>query len=201
MGMAQFEIGEILSIPERCLAKKSSEGVRIFAQVERSNGTGGVLSLQLRGYQLKNARETFMRTIKSNPYFEMMRKVDMPSGGWFVVYRSNVRMNHLNPLWQEGKIDLESLCNGDLDRIIRIEVRDFIGSWRGNKNSSMGYFETTVRHLIESKAEFGNGDQTKAYTLMQGLEEEEEGQIVVLEAQTFAEESTPVEHEAVFLMT
>jgi hypothetical protein len=64
------------------------------------------------------------------------------------VYQSNVVRHNLNPTWNEVQLDLESICNGDLDRSMKIILWDHR---RSGKHKHMGEFETTVHGLIAAK--------------------------------------------------
>lgn len=71
------------------------------------------------------------------------------------VYRSNVARNELNPMWDEALLDIESVCNGDLDRAIKVTILDHR---RNGKHKHMGEFETTVNGLVSSMIGNDNGD-------------------------------------------
>jgi hypothetical protein len=63
---------------------------------------------------------------KSDPYYEVHKARE--DGTWVPVYRSIFLKNTLNPSWPVAKkISVQSLCNGDYDRPLRIEVRGGIG--------------------------------------------------------------------------
>lgn len=71
------------------------------------------------------------------------------------VYQSNVVRHDLHPIWKEAQLDLEAVCNGDLDRSIKIVIWDHR---RSGKHKHMGEFETTVSGLLEAKAMDAEGD-------------------------------------------
>lgn len=54
----------------------------------------------------------------------------------------------LHPIWQEALLDIETICNGDLDRAMKITVWDH--RRRGN-HKFIGEFETTVNSLVKSQ--------------------------------------------------
>ena len=68
-------------------------------------------------------------------------------GRWTVVWRNKHIDNCLNPVWEPVKIPLALLCNGDLDRPLKIEIFDYEKS---GKHVFMGHVETNVRQLIEA---------------------------------------------------
>lgn len=68
-----------------------------------------------------------------------------------MVHRTEHLNNNCNPLWKKFSIPLRTLCNGDLDRNIKVECYDHNKS--GN-HSLIGEFYLTVRQL-----QVGPGDR------------------------------------------
>ena len=59
---------------------------------------------------------------KSDPYYEILKGRE--DGSWVPVYRSAWINNTLNPSWPLAqRISVQTLCNGDYDRPLRIQVR------------------------------------------------------------------------------
>jgi hypothetical protein len=145
MGSAKFELGGILGAMGNVKAKKMKRGGTIFAHVEKYTGSG-ILRLALQGTKLKNTEGMFN---KSDPFFEVKRKVPGPSGDvWDVIYRSQHIPNDLNPRWADSTIDLAALCGGNLEQHIQISVYDHEKS---GKHVLMGEIETSVRELVAAK--------------------------------------------------
>jgi hypothetical protein len=71
------------------------------------------------------------------------------------VYQSNVVRHDLHPVWNEATLDLEAVCNGDLDRAMKIILWDHR---RSGKHKHMGEFETTVHGLLNAKELDANGE-------------------------------------------
>jgi Copine/C2 domain len=71
------------------------------------------------------------------------------------VYQSNVVRSNLNPMWNEVNLDLEVVCNGDLDRALKIILWDHR---RSGKHKHMGEFETTIHGLLAAKELDVKGD-------------------------------------------
>lgn len=61
------------------------------------------------------------------------------------VYQSNVVRRNLNPVWNEVSLDIEAVCNGDLDRSMKVIIWDHR---KGGKHKHMGEFETTMHGLV-----------------------------------------------------
>ena len=79
MGTALFEVGQIIGSRGNVASKSLQTGGVLYAHIERSRPDGalGTFDLQLRGLNLKNLR---VMGSKSNPFFELFRKVDSPNG-------------------------------------------------------------------------------------------------------------------------
>ena len=105
---------------------------------------------------------------KSDPFFEVSKQLRGGGGpSWQVVYRSEVFQNDLNPKWKAVSLTVNDLCGGDKDQPVLISVFDW--EKKGGHNS-MGFFETTVNALMNSKVHGGTGDPksidvSKAYML------------------------------------
>lgn len=76
MGSAVFDIGELLGARGNTQVKKLKKGGSLFATVKRQQGSG-VLRLKLKGDKLKNTEGMFS---KSDPFYELSRKVDIAGG-------------------------------------------------------------------------------------------------------------------------
>ena len=71
------------------------------------------------------------------------------------VHVSNVVKNNLNPKWNPFEISLRELCNGNPDRLIKIEIFDWDDG--DNLNDLIGGFQTTYSKFKEAflqKTEF-----------------------------------------------
>ena len=56
--------------------------------------------------------------------------------------------NNLNPVWPVSRINVVQLCNGDIDRPLKVAIFDYESS---GKHKSMGHVMTSVRGLIDSR--------------------------------------------------
>jgi hypothetical protein len=57
-----------------------------------------------------------------------------------VVYRSKQVKDNLSPSWEPATVDVNTLCDGDLNRKIQVAIYDHESD---GKHQSMGQFETT----------------------------------------------------------
>ncbi|CAI9605684.1 unnamed protein product [Staurois parvus] len=82
---------------------------------------------------------------KSDPYLEFYRQGD--DGRWQMVHRTEVVKNNLNPVWRPFKIPLRSLCNGDMEKPIRVECYDYDSD---GSHDLIGIFQTNMSKLKEA---------------------------------------------------
>jgi Copine/C2 domain len=119
----------------------------LFATVKKAQGSG-LLRLTMKGLKLKNVEGGMFA--KSDPFYEVSRKVNTPGGlTWDNVARSEVVKDNLNPTWNAVTIELSKLCGGDLSAPIRITVFDYESK---GKHVPMGSFETSVNDLVKAAA-------------------------------------------------
>jgi len=160
MGRALFEVGEVLgsrgSSSSKCLAslqkrKKATGTVSIHIESSKDEGLKGTFRLKLAGMKLApNPRSI-------SPFYELYRRVEVPTGDitWNNVFRSDVAKNNASPEWQEAVLDMEALCNGDLNRTLLIKVSSHK---RSGKHRVLGMCKTTVQDLVNRRCTGGNGE-------------------------------------------
>lgn len=149
MGTALFEVGEVLGSRGNVGSKSLQTGGVIYAQIERcrDDGEQGKFSFQLRAFDLKNTHTKLMGML-SCPFYELLRKVDRHDGAkWVKVYQSNVVRSDLSPVWNEATLDVEALCNGQLDRAMKVVIWDHR---RTGKHKLLGELETSVHGLLNA---------------------------------------------------
>jgi len=162
MGTALFEVGDVLGQRGNVASKSLQTGGAVYVHIERSRDDGehGVIKFQLRGLNIANT-QTLGR--KASPFFELYRKVERPTGAiWSPVYRSNVLRGDLNPKWGEADLNLETVCNGDRERAMKVIVYD---QRRNGKHKVIGEFESTINLFVQAKQNGGDVDEEAAFTL------------------------------------
>jgi hypothetical protein len=120
-------------------AQKLKKGGTLYVRLQKPpQRNAGALALVLSGHKLKNVEGLFK---KSDPFYEIRRTYDGPnSGSWHAVYRSKQVKDNLSPNWEPATVDVNALCDGDLDRKVQIAIFDHESD---GKHQSMGQFETT----------------------------------------------------------
>ena len=122
-------------------AQKLKRGGTLYVRLQKPpRQNHGALALLLRGHKLKNVEGLFK---KSDPFYEIRRTYD-GSASWHAVYRSKQVKDNLSPKWEPATVDVNTLCDGNLDGRIQIAVFDWESS---GKHQNMGVFETTGKRV------------------------------------------------------
>jgi len=110
-------VGSVLGAKGNTKAKKLAGGKgTLFVRAQKAKDYGS-LKLKMSGVKIANTDGFFG---KSDPYYQITKKVEGLRGSEYdVVHRSEVIKNNLNPNWKSEMIDLRTLCDGDLDLILR----------------------------------------------------------------------------------
>uniref|UniRef100_A0A665UYE4 Copine-2 n=1 Tax=Echeneis naucrates TaxID=173247 RepID=A0A665UYE4_ECHNA len=83
---------------------------------------------------------------KSDPYLEFHKQGE--DGKWMLVHRTEVIKNTLDPSWKSFTVPLISLCNGDVDRNIKVLCYDYDND---GGHDFIGEFQTTVSKMSEAQ--------------------------------------------------
>uniref|UniRef100_A0A672HZ81 Copine-2 n=1 Tax=Salarias fasciatus TaxID=181472 RepID=A0A672HZ81_SALFA len=83
---------------------------------------------------------------KSDPYLEFHKQGE--DGKWMLVHRTEVIKNTLDPSWKSFTVPLISLCNGDVDRNIKVLCYDYDND---GGHDFIGEFLTTVSKMSEAQ--------------------------------------------------
>ena len=102
-------------------------------------------------------KDSFLLGGKSDPFMIISRTSPKINGKMTstAVHLTNVKKNTLNPTWDSFQISLRELCNGNPERLIKIEVFDWDDGTR--QNDLIGGFTTTYSKLklgVTQKTEF-----------------------------------------------
>ncbi|XP_053740835.1 copine-2 isoform X4 [Synchiropus splendidus] len=82
---------------------------------------------------------------KSDPYLEFHKQGE--DGKWMLVHRTEVIKNTLDPSWKPFSVPLVSLCNGDIDRSIKVLCYDYDND---GGHDFIGEFQTSVARMSEA---------------------------------------------------
>ena len=199
IGVAHFEIGDIIGSRNKTKVKRLRKGGCIFATIEQStdDGSGGRVVFQLSALRL-DCKQGMLSRSEPSTFFEIARETNTPAGNKFVaVYRSQPVLESCRPCWDRAEIDMASFCNGDADRPLKVSV--YVHKKRGN-HVLLGSFETILNVMIakaESRKSVSERDgyssnNTGTYNLQRPGNESNEpsGIIAVLEGSIIPEDES-----------
>ncbi len=66
------------------------------------------------------------------------------------VYRSDVLKGNVNPSWTPATIPIQTLCNGDYERTLKIEV---FSHNRSGRHDLIGGFETNLNQMLQAQTQ------------------------------------------------
>jgi len=144
-GEATFVVSSLMCAKGQKLTLNLTRGPArgtVSIQAEPISNTRDIFVGKFVGTKLANKDGLFG---KSDPFLKFMRLYE--SGEWGVAFQSPTIMNNLNPQWPRLAIPMVTLCNGDYDRPIKIEIWDFDDN---GKHDFMGCVETSVRSIMNS---------------------------------------------------
>lgn len=146
IGEATFTMASLMCSPGQKLRSTLVHG--------RARGT-----LDVRGEPVANTRDVFVATFaghklvnkdgffgRSDPFLTISRINE--DGSYTECYKNDKIDNNLNPVWPVSRINIVQLCNGDIDRPLKISVWDYESS---GKHKPMGNVMTSVRGLLDSR--------------------------------------------------
>ena len=165
MGEVDIEIGDVLRCQgqEKELTLSRNGGTLYVLATESIQGdTVGIMNCQIRGLDVKNIESGLLGLGAVDPYFVIRKKYnDIKSGliKWCIVYRSEYIHDIINPFWKPFTLDLERLCNNDLNKQLKITIYD---QQEYGTDRWLGEVMTSVKELMESVAMRGNADREAA---------------------------------------
>jgi len=147
-------------------------------------------NFKFRGLHIKNIEIGRLGLGSTDPFYEIYKKHPLSTGGtrWQLIHRSDTIKNHLNPMWEEEELNMETFCDNELDKFIKIELWDY---QTNGKHRCMGEVETTASDIVTRKTMRGNGDKTRSLMFQrkfkpQGVDGDDNlgvGDLIVLHAQ------------------
>lgn len=181
MGSTLFEVGTVLGKPGSIMAKELKGGGIIVVHVEEASESGS-LDFQIRGVKFKSTEGVGMFN-RSDPFFEFQRLRTSARDGarvWDCVFRSDHIKNNLSPVWNQGSIELDVLCNGKTAQPFRLVAYDYETN---GKHVFMGDVKLSVDQMIHAATEGAVGppervNMDKAFALKNSADQDV-GRIVV----------------------
>ena len=171
LGRCDTTLGQIVSSQEKQYVSvlkgksdKETTSGKILVTAEELASNKEVVTFGLEGKKLDN-KDMFG---KSDPFLTIYKQSS--NGQWTLVHKTEVISNNLNPNWKPFKINMLSLCNGDYERKLKIQVDDYdndgshdlIGSFTTTmKGLKTAVIEKTVFELINDKKKAKKGNSYK----------------------------------------
>ncbi|XP_043563079.1 copine-2 isoform X3 [Chiloscyllium plagiosum] len=119
--------------------KPAGKGTILISAQEISDNR--VITLSMAGRKL-DKKDLFG---KSDPYLEFYKQEEDEK--WMLVHRTEVIKNTLDPVWKPFSMPLVSLCNGDVEKTIKILCYDYDND---GGHDFIGESQTTVSKMSEA---------------------------------------------------
>ncbi|KXZ56647.1 hypothetical protein GPECTOR_1g583 [Gonium pectorale] len=155
LGLCEFTISEVVTAAGRTLrkpltkkeGKPSTKSLLVMLAEEVSN-CKDLYRFQLGASNLRNVE----RVGRSDPFLQISR---MKEDGitWLPVYKTAVRKNNLNPVWDEITVRATQLNNGDLMCPLKLEVFDYE---RNGSHRLLGQVTTNTERMLEMGSQHGS---------------------------------------------
>lgn len=150
IGQTIFHLGNLVASNGQTLTQKlripSSSSVRgmLIVTCEEQNASNQLISIDLSVSDLPNNAKWY-NFLWHQPDPVLMLWRSREDGKWVKVSQTEVLNRTTSPRWKTINIKSQSLCNGDLERPLKIQVVDFS---RGSENAEvLVEKETSVREL------------------------------------------------------
>ncbi|XP_066528602.1 copine-1 isoform X2 [Hoplias malabaricus] len=119
--------------------KPAGKGTITVVAEEVKDNRGIVLEVEARNLDKKDLFG------KSDPFLEFFKQDD--DGKWLLVHRTEVIKNNLNPSWKKFTVSLQSFCNGDLNKPVKVHCYDYDND---GSHDLIGVFQTNVSELLKA---------------------------------------------------
>ncbi|XP_041096079.1 copine-1 [Polyodon spathula] len=123
--------------------KPAGKGMITIGAEEISDNRAIVLEVEARSLDKKDLFG------KSDPFLEFSKQGE--DGKWQLVHRTEVIKNNLNPSWKKFSVSLQTFCNSDLNKPIKVSCIDYDSD---GSHDLIGNFETNAAEL--QKASLGS---------------------------------------------
>ncbi|XP_025068481.1 copine-2 isoform X3 [Alligator sinensis] len=123
--------------------KPAGKGIIMIAAQELSDNR--VITLSMSGRKL-DKKDLFG---KSDPFLEFYKPGD--DGKWMLVHRTEVIKYTLDPVWKPFTLPLVSLCDGDIEKLIKVMCYDYDSD---GGHDFIGEFQTSVAKMCEAQDAF-----------------------------------------------
>uniref|UniRef100_A0A8C4PAT7 Copine-2 n=1 Tax=Dromaius novaehollandiae TaxID=8790 RepID=A0A8C4PAT7_DRONO len=98
---------------------------------------------------------------KSDPFLEFYKPGD--DGKWMLVHRTEVIKYTLDPVWKPFTVPLVSLCDGDIEKLIKVMCYDYDSD---GGHDFIGEFQTSVARMCEAQDAFPVSAITRDFSFL-----------------------------------
>lgn len=124
----------VLSVLQKGDGRSKVHGLsgHVVISAEEVSTCADMLNVQFAGVKLDNKDGFFG---KSDPFLNIYRIKDetcdpLAPNSWLHVWKSETIMNNLDPRWRATTLSVQTLCNGNLSRLLKFECMDWEESGR-----------------------------------------------------------------------
>ncbi|XP_046563464.1 copine-3-like isoform X1 [Haliotis rubra] len=149
LGQIECTLGQLVSqtpyitaLLDKKGGKMGQSAITVKSEEIKAGSDKETVNFDFRAAKLDN-KDTFG---KSDPYLEILKKA--PDGTWQVVHRTEVVKNTLNPNWRQFSVSVHSLCGGDRDSELKIDVYDWDSD---GSHDLIGGFTTSLNDLLKAE--------------------------------------------------
>ncbi|CAD8199413.1 unnamed protein product [Paramecium pentaurelia] len=149
IGSVETTLGSIAGSRDQVLIVDIKKGTKktgsLIVKAEQVRSLNQKLRMQIYGSQLPNTR--FLPWQSTCPFFRLYRE-SQDSNQNLLIYESEKIKNCQNPKWRRLDITLQKLCNGNLEKLLKVEVLDY--KFHGN-HQQIGHTQFRVNEVIDMK--------------------------------------------------
>ncbi|CAD8098693.1 unnamed protein product [Paramecium primaurelia] len=149
IGSVETTLGSIAGSRDQVLIVDLKKGTKktgsLIVKAEQVRSLNQKLRMQIYGSQLPNTR--FLPWQSTCPFFRLYRE-SQDSNQNLLIYESEQIKNCQNPQWRRLDITLQKLCNGNLEKLLKVEVLDY--KFQGN-HQQIGHTQFRVNEVIDMK--------------------------------------------------
>ena len=159
LGSFTFTNGSLMMSPGQKLVARLSDGMKkgmVIVRGESVKDTRDLFTCHIMASKLARMNGLGLFS-KSDPYMQISRAYD--DGTFVVVYKTSHILKELNPKWPNTKIEIQKMCNGDMDARLYVEMLDYQPD---GKHVHIGAFRTNMTEILQGKTfELIHKDKTK----------------------------------------
>lgn len=149
IGEAECNLSDIITMPkgtiELTLYSGSKSRGKLYVSAEEVRSLKYSVLMQFRGEDLD--KKDFFG--KSDPYLVISRIKE--DGTFTPVIKTPHIMKTLNPLWDPITASAQTICNGDMSKVLLVECYDWNKTF---KHELIGQFQTTLDELVRSEGKY-----------------------------------------------